>query len=42
MKSKIKDLDMVLNWIAANQDTILQYWNSDISTKTLANQLIKI
>ena len=42
MKLKIKDLDQVLNWAAANGDIILQYWNSKISTKTLANSLIKL
>jgi hypothetical protein len=42
MKLKIKDLDMVLNWVLANQETIIKYWNSEISTKTLANTLIKI
>lgn len=42
IKLKMKDFDSVLSWILLNQDAILDYWNMKISTKTLANSLIKL
>lgn len=37
--SKI-DLEKIIKWVDINKDVIMQFWNTEISTKTMVNSII--